>query len=103
MAVRVQSGNTITLFVEEDVNRSFNGGEVPTEWFQSLNPLFVIVHGQLSCAAARRRAVLHSRRPPAVPLLRVRPPLQRSLSMRAGTALTSWWGDVALVSRELLH
>ena len=37
-----QAGSSLTLFAEYSVNRSFFGLKIPTEYFQSLNPLFII-------------------------------------------------------------
>ena len=38
-----QAGASINLFTERHVDRSFMGMEIYTTWFQSLNPLFIIV------------------------------------------------------------
>lgn len=37
-----QAGSSLTLFAEYDVNRNFLGFEIPTGYFQSFNPLFII-------------------------------------------------------------
>ena len=37
-----QAGSSLTLFAEYSTNRTFFGYEIPTEYFQSLNPLFII-------------------------------------------------------------
>lgn len=37
-----QAGSSLTLFAEYSVNRNLFGIEIPTEYFQSLNPLFII-------------------------------------------------------------
>jgi POT family proton-dependent oligopeptide transporter len=37
-----QAGSSLTLFAEYQTNRSFFGYEIPTGYFQSLNPLFII-------------------------------------------------------------
>ena len=37
-----QAGSSLTLFAEYSTNRMFLGYEIPTEYFQSLNPLFII-------------------------------------------------------------
>lgn len=37
-----QAGSSLTLFAEYSTNRNFLGFEIPTEYFQSLNPLFII-------------------------------------------------------------
>ncbi len=42
-AIFEQAGVTIALFAEELTQRNFFGWEIPSAWFQSLNPLFVIL------------------------------------------------------------
>ena len=37
-----QAGSSLTLFAEYQTNRIFMGHEIPTGYFQSLNPLFII-------------------------------------------------------------
>ena len=37
-----QAGSSLTLFAEYQINRNFLGFEIPTGYFQSLNPLFII-------------------------------------------------------------
>lgn len=37
-----QAGSSLTLFAEYQTNRFFFGHEIPTGYFQSLNPLFII-------------------------------------------------------------
>ncbi len=37
-----QAGSSLTLFAEYSVDRSFLGYKIPTEYFQSLNPFFII-------------------------------------------------------------
>ena len=37
-----QAGSSLTLFAEFQTNRNFFGFEIPTGYFQSLNPLFII-------------------------------------------------------------
>lgn len=37
-----QAGSSLTLFAEYSVNRYFLGHEIPTGYFQALNPLFII-------------------------------------------------------------
>jgi len=37
-----QAGSSLTLFAEYQTNRMFLGHEIPTGYFQSLNPLFII-------------------------------------------------------------
>lgn len=38
-----QAGSSLTLFAEYSVNRNFLVYKIPTEYFQSLNPLFIIL------------------------------------------------------------
>lgn len=38
-----QAGSSLTLFAEYSVNRNFLNLKIPTEYFQSLNPLFIIL------------------------------------------------------------
>ncbi len=38
-----QAGSSMTLFTEEHTDRFFFGEERPTGWFQSINPLFIII------------------------------------------------------------
>lgn len=40
-----QAGSSMTIFTQENVNRSLFGWEVPTAWFQGINPFFVFVLG----------------------------------------------------------
>lgn len=40
-----QAGSSLTIYTDEFVNRSVGGWEVPVSWFQSLNPLFIIIFG----------------------------------------------------------
>lgn len=37
-----QAGCSMTLFAEKYINRDLSGFEVPTSWFQSINPLFIL-------------------------------------------------------------
>ena len=37
-----QAGSSLTLFAQYSTNRDFFGLKIPTEYFQSLNPLFII-------------------------------------------------------------
>ncbi len=50
-----QVGNTVALWIE-GVNRHVGGREIPMTWFQSLNPLLVIVLTPFLLARWRRRA-----------------------------------------------
>ncbi len=38
-----QAGSSLTLFAEYATNRNFLGFEIPTGYFQSLNPMFIII------------------------------------------------------------
>lgn len=38
-----QAGSSLTLFAQYQTNRAFSGYEIPTGYFQSLNPLFIII------------------------------------------------------------
>jgi len=38
-----QAGSSLTLFAEYAINRSLFGFVIPTEYFQSLNPMFIII------------------------------------------------------------
>ncbi|MFD2370746.1 peptide MFS transporter [Brevibacillus sp. GCM10020057] len=38
-----QAGSSLTLYADKFVNKSLFGWEVPTSWFQSLNPLFIVI------------------------------------------------------------
>jgi proton-dependent oligopeptide transporter, POT family len=40
-----QAGGLMNIYTNEKVNRMFLGWQIPTSWFQSLNPLFIIVFG----------------------------------------------------------
>ncbi len=37
-----QAGSTLNLFAERFTERTFGGFEIPTGWFQTLNPIFII-------------------------------------------------------------
>ena len=38
-----QAGSSMTLFTEKYLDRNVNGFEVPTAWFQSINPLMILI------------------------------------------------------------
>jgi POT family proton-dependent oligopeptide transporter len=40
-----QAGSSLTIYTQEYVNRNIGGWEVPVSWFQSLNPLFIVLLG----------------------------------------------------------
>jgi POT family proton-dependent oligopeptide transporter len=53
-----QAGSSLNLFAERYTIREFGGFEIPASWFQSLNPVFIIVlapfYSMLWVALARR-------------------------------------------------
>ncbi|HEY0335675.1 MAG TPA: peptide MFS transporter [Stenotrophomonas sp.] len=51
-----QMGNTLALWIDSGVDRSWAGTVIPMTWFQSLNPLLVIAMTPLLLADWRRRA-----------------------------------------------
>jgi proton-dependent oligopeptide transporter, POT family len=61
-----QTGSSLNLFAERYTDRHLLGWEIPATWFQSLNPIFIVVFGTLFSALwvwlARRR------RDPSTPL-----------------------------------
>ncbi len=38
-----QAGSSMTLYTEKYIDRNINGFTVPTEWFQSINPIFIVI------------------------------------------------------------
>lgn len=38
-----QAGSSLTLYTDKFINRQVFGWEVPVSWFQSLNPLFIVI------------------------------------------------------------
>jgi proton-dependent oligopeptide transporter, POT family len=38
-----QAGNSLSIYTRDFINRDINGWEIPVSWFQSLNPLFIIL------------------------------------------------------------
>ena len=52
-----QSGNVIALWVSDFTDRSLLGGMIPATWFQSINPLLIIVGTPLLIRFWRRRKV----------------------------------------------
>ncbi|MBA8898252.1 amino acid/peptide:H+ symporter [Clostridium saccharobutylicum] len=40
-----QAGSSLTIYTQQYVNRNVGGWEVPVSWFQSLNPLFIVLFG----------------------------------------------------------
>jgi POT family proton-dependent oligopeptide transporter len=47
-----QSGNTMVLFINSSVDRTMGKFTVPTEWFQSINPFFILGGLRLRRSAA---------------------------------------------------
>jgi POT family proton-dependent oligopeptide transporter len=54
-----QSGNVIALWVQHQTDRSIGGFEVPATWFQSINPLLIILGTPPLIRFWRRRAERH--------------------------------------------
>ncbi|MEO7655408.1 MAG: peptide MFS transporter [Sphingomicrobium sp.] len=52
-----QVGNTVALWADSGVDRSAGGFNIPMTWFQSLNPLFVMLMTPPLLAYWRRRAL----------------------------------------------
>ncbi len=42
-----QAGGTFNLFAEQNTNRMVLGWDVPSSWFQALNPVFIVILGSL--------------------------------------------------------
>ena len=42
-----QAGGLMNIYTNDKVNRMFLGWQIPTSWFQSLNPLFIIIFGTI--------------------------------------------------------
>ena len=42
-AVYEQQGNTMQVFADESVNWNVLGWEMPSTWFQSMNPMFIFI------------------------------------------------------------
>jgi amino acid/peptide transporter len=38
-----QAGSSLTLYTDKYIDRTIFGYEIPTEWFQSVNPLFIVL------------------------------------------------------------
>ena len=51
-----QTGNTLALWADTAVDRTFMGSTIPVTWFQSLNPLFVFVLTPLLVGMWKRAA-----------------------------------------------
>ncbi|MCD9028006.1 peptide MFS transporter [Luteimonas sp. BDR2-5] len=61
-----QIGNTLPLWIDTGVDRSWLGFTIPMTWFQSLNPLLVISMTPLLLMAWRRRAAAGRESSPAM-------------------------------------
>ncbi|MCJ7801941.1 MAG: peptide MFS transporter [Candidatus Marinimicrobia bacterium] len=53
-----QAGGLMNIYTNEKVNRMFLGWQIPTSWFQSLNPLFIIIFGTLVAGFWYKRQTL---------------------------------------------
>jgi POT family proton-dependent oligopeptide transporter len=42
-----QAGSSLTLYTDSYINRNVGGWLIPTSWFQSVNPLFIVLLGPL--------------------------------------------------------
>jgi POT family proton-dependent oligopeptide transporter len=60
-----QVGNTVALWADSGLDRSIGGMQIPMTWFQSLNPLFVMLMTPPLLAWWRRRAEAGVDQPPA--------------------------------------
>ena len=38
-----QAGSSLTLYTDKYIDRNVLGFDIPTEWFQSVNPVFIIL------------------------------------------------------------
>ncbi|QSA97000.1 peptide MFS transporter [Methylococcus sp. EFPC2] len=52
-AVYEQQGNTLQLFADSDVDRHIFGWEMPSTWFQSLNPAFILLFAPVLAGLSR--------------------------------------------------
>src|SRR5207248_10593129 len=95
-----QIGNTIPLWTDIGVDRSFGSLVIPMTWFQSLNPLLVITLTPLLLFYWRRKAVAgrepSARRKMAIGALVVAGPylLLVIVSFLAGSCCSNWFGLV---------
>ena len=55
-AVYEQQGNTLQLFVEHEADRRIFGWEMPSTWFQALNPILIILLSPLLAGLTARLA-----------------------------------------------
>jgi POT family proton-dependent oligopeptide transporter len=92
-----QIGNTIPLWTDIGVDRSFGGLVIPMTWFQSLNPLLVITLTPLLLFYWRRKAAAgretSARRKMAIGALIVAGAflLLATVSLLAGTSRANWF------------
>jgi len=61
-----QIGNTLPLWIDTGVDRTWGGFTIPMTWFQSLNPLLVISMTPLLLMVWRRRAAVGHETSPAI-------------------------------------
>jgi len=60
-----QVGNTVALWADVGIDRAVSGFAIPMTWFQSLNPLLVIIMTPVLLSHWRRRAQVGRERSPA--------------------------------------
>ncbi|SDG52662.1 MULTISPECIES: peptide MFS transporter [unclassified Duganella] len=85
-----QVGNTVALWSDQGVDRQAGGWLIPVTWFQSLNPLFVMLMTPPLLAWWRRRADAHGDQPPAQRMALGALMLSGAYLMLAGLV---WLGD----------
>jgi len=61
-----QTGNTLALWIQTGVNRTWFGMEIPMTWFQSLNPLLVVLMTPLLLMYWRHHANAGRETPPVL-------------------------------------
>ncbi|GIL39350.1 peptide MFS transporter [Roseiterribacter gracilis] len=65
-AVYGQLGNTVALWIDQSVDRSVGGFDIPMTWFQALNPLVVFAFTPVLIAHWTRKAKKGAEKTPAV-------------------------------------
>ena len=45
--IHARAGGLMNLYTDQKVNRYLGGFEIPTSWFQAVNPLFIVVFGPM--------------------------------------------------------